>query len=173
MANVVTEWVKVAEGTLALLFSGTDDGIDALTRLIKDGRFVSGGHATDSTPPPVVTKDIWASANKSLTDSVAKAFFGCAIPAIWTASGAFPFVIDSGIPCNLPFPAVAHVTADILKTATCCNGNLYYLPGLSGQPLDCSGQYGCEDNNFSALHGMDALAAGSFGGIETADIIQG
>ncbi len=176
MANVVDQWRTVAQRTLVLLFGGSNVGIDALTHLIKDGRFISGGQVTAETPPEpttVILDDALTTANRSLADSVSRAFFAYAIPAIWTASGAFPFVVDSGMPCDFKVPFVFHVAAEMLSSQTCCNGTLYYLSGLSGDAQICHGEDGCEDNHFSALHGMEALHSGSFGGVTTVDIIQG
>lgn len=173
MAKVVVEWADVAERTLDLLFSGSEAGINALTHLIKDGTFVAGAKTTPTTPPPPTLDEIYKTANKTLEKSVAKAFFAHAIPNIWTASGAFPFVVDSGMSCGFGVPFVLHVAPEMIRTRTCCSGQWYYLSGLGDTTESCDEISGCTPNSFSVLHGIEALEAGEFGGVTTADIICG
>ncbi len=179
MGKVVTEWAKVAEKTLYMLFNGGQDGIDGLAGLIKDGRFISGiprslsgnskREAAGNNVVSISPED-YNAANQSLTDAVARAFYAYSIPAIWTVSGAFPFVIDTGIPCLFLGPIVMHVASDRL---TCVGKTWYALGGASGDYQTCDEISGCVDNDFVTLSGMEHLAAGTFGGITTADIITG
>jgi hypothetical protein len=173
MAKVVTEWVRVAERSLAVLFSGNEQGIAALTNLIKDGTFVAGAQTTTSTPSAPSLDDVYEAANQTLTDSVAKLFFAYAIPAIWTQSGAFPFVVDSGVSCDFTVPLVLFVAAEMLATRTCVEGKWYYLSGLEGSSQVCFEDGSCEPNHFSVLHGIEALQAGEYGGVTPGDIIRG
>ena len=173
MAKVIDEWVKVATRSLELLFSGDEAGINALTMLIKDGKMISGAQTEGVNSGRSLPTDPPASTNASFTDSVAKAFFSYAIPAIWTLSGAFPFVVDSGIACGTPNPSVMHLSDETRGASeTCYKGHLYYLAGITGAYTSCY-EGGCLDNDFSTLHGMSALSTGSFGSVTAADLIIG
>jgi hypothetical protein len=173
MAKVIDEWVKVARLSLEFLFSGDEAGINALTNLIKDGKMISGAQTEGVDSGRSVPSDPSESTTRSLTDSVAKAFFSYATPAIWTLSGAFPFVVDSGIACGTANPSVMHLTDETRRASeTCYKGHLYYLAGITGVYTTCY-EGGCLDNDFSTLHGMEALSAGSFGGVTAADLIIG
>jgi hypothetical protein len=173
MAKVIEEWVKVATKSLEFLFGGTEDGINALTMLIKDGKMMSGAQTEGVNSGRIVPSEPSASTKRSLTDSVGKAFFSYAIPTIWAMSGAFPFVVDSGIACGTANPSVMHLSDETRSASeTCYKGHLYYLAGLTGESAACT-EGGCADNDFSTLHGMSALKASSFGGVTAADLIIG
>ncbi|KAK3936951.1 hypothetical protein QBC46DRAFT_461157 [Diplogelasinospora grovesii] len=109
-----------------------------------------------------------------------KAFFAYAIPAIWSVSGVFPFVIDSGYACGTVDPLGAYLSTDTMHaTWGCYNDKLYYLATPSGDAESCpTGSCdGCEpvctDNFFSAPPGLDSLDGTTFGGIPVSDLIQG
>ena len=126
------------------------------------------GGAKTSPPIPPEPQSL-----SSLQASITKAFFGYSIPAIWTVSGNYPFIIDSGYDCSADNPITDYMTPETQQaTYACHNNKLYYLATPTGDPQTC-GDDGCIDNTFSAPPGISWLDGTSFGGIRVSDLIIG
>jgi hypothetical protein len=76
------------------LFNGEDSSIEQLGQMIRDGHLIAGkgGFA----PSIDVTQQTTAEVEESIT----RAFWSFAIPAVWDTASYSPFVIDSGTPCG-------------------------------------------------------------------------
>uniref|UniRef100_A0A0L0NAP9 chitinase n=1 Tax=Tolypocladium ophioglossoides (strain CBS 100239) TaxID=1163406 RepID=A0A0L0NAP9_TOLOC len=174
--TVIGQSTTIAKDLLnvnTLLFDGSDNSFDTLTSIISDGKLIEGsGHK-----PPRDRNKAYSEAD--LEASVGKAFFAFAIPAIWSVSGTFPFIIDSGYECGKVDPLTEYLFKDTMhKTFGCVDGKLYYLATPEGDAQHCSksclecGQT-CDANSFSAPPGIDSLDGKSFGGVTVADLIKG
>jgi hypothetical protein len=170
MGQVISGWSAVTEQSLTYLFNGSDSSIDQLGTIISNGKLIEGSVNSSPASPPVppVPRSL-----SSLQASIAKAFFGYSIPAIWTVSGAYPFIIDSGYDCSADNPITQYMDPDTQRsTYACYNNKLYYLGSPSGNPQNCF-EGGCIDNTFSAPPGLSWLDGTSFGGIRLSDLIIG
>lgn len=75
------------------LFDGKDDSIETLTDPISGGKLIPGR----SKSPPASSSD---SSVVDLETNIAKSFFGYSLPALWSASRTYGFIIDSGYSCS-------------------------------------------------------------------------
>ncbi|KAK3934190.1 hypothetical protein QBC46DRAFT_300262 [Diplogelasinospora grovesii] len=170
MGQVINAWGNVTSGALKSLFNGSDDTLVTLTSLIANGQFVEGATGTSSAVYPATTEDTLT--DTQLENSIAKAFFGYAIPALWSVSGVAAFVMDSGFPCGTVDPVSQYLDADTMhSTWGCYDGKLYYLAYPDGNSQSCSDE--CTDSLFSAPPGLDSLDGNNFGGITLNDLITG
>ncbi|KGQ05404.1 Killer toxin subunits alpha/beta [Beauveria bassiana D1-5] len=114
-----------------------------------------------------------------LEASVSKAFFGYAIPALWSVSGAFPVVLDTGYACGKVDPIKGYMTPDTMhKTYACVDNKMYYLGSAKGDAQYCyKPAVGCpdvcRDEKFTAPPGLDSLDKTSFGGVTLQDLVEG
>jgi hypothetical protein len=170
MGQSVQGWASVAEHALSVLFDGSDDSIAKLTTIIANGQLIEGAVDDNAASPP--TPPVPES-QTALDRSIAKAFFGFSIPAIWSVSGTYPFVIDSGYDCGVIDPLGDYMSTDTMhKTFSCVGNKLYYLATPAGDAEQCD-EAGCERNLFSAPPGIEFLDGTSFGGIRYTDLIAG
>jgi hypothetical protein len=177
MGQVVGAWQDITATALQTLFDGSDSSISTLTTLLSDGKLIEGGWSSMPTGEPNAT-------GNSINHMIAKAFFGYAIPALWSAAGTHAFIIDSGYACGTTDPIGQYMDADTMHKTWACNpsnNQLYYLAWPSGDAEDCSvtggGDSGsgtsCSDNLFSAPPGIDSLDGTQFGGITVSDLVIG
>lgn len=109
-----------------------------------------------------------------MEDSVARAFYGFAIPAIWKASGHHPFIIDTGRACD---DAVSDQDEGL--ASACYQGQLYKLADPVGESHPCSYNCGipggckCNDTPFSSLAGTEELDGSTWGDVAVEDVIIG
>ena len=175
MGQVVSAWGNVTEMSLKHLFDGSDEGLSMLTSIISDGHMIEGGVDGVALAPDVTAGGTTLA---DLQDSITKAFFAFAIPAIWGVAGTHAFILDSGYDCGVEDPEGDYLSDDTMhETAGCYDGKLYYLVyPEGGDAYDCSGQQEtdvCPDGKFSAPPGIDALDGERFGGVTIADLIEG
>ncbi|KAK3898494.1 hypothetical protein C8A05DRAFT_47209 [Staphylotrichum tortipilum] len=131
LGHTIKTWVNVTEHSLAYLFGGSDQAINLLASIIKDGKMIEGktGDGTSGSTPGKAPLQVV----NDLRDIISKAFFSYAIPTIWTASQQFPFVVDSGYPCSAGNPLGDYLSGDTMTaTRTCIGGKLW--PPLTARP---------------------------------------
>jgi hypothetical protein len=165
MGAVVWGWANTTALTLAKLFDGSPESLDVLYKTMSDGKLVDGLTDTQAVENSTFVGD--------LRRNIAKTFFGYAIPALWRNSGAYAFILDSGLGCSDDkAPLLEYVDdATMKKTGVCVDGRQYYLVSPNGDPhVPCWCRHyqapgACDDlvcperNTFSAPPGLD-----SFGG---------
>ncbi|EHK19253.1 glycoside hydrolase family 18 protein [Trichoderma virens Gv29-8] len=181
MGAALGGWAAIVENQLAALFNGSEASIALLGTMIGNGNLLECDGSSPSQSDP--------SDNSTYTDIekyVTRAFFGFAIPAIWTVSGAAAFVVDSGYPCGTVNPLGLYMSNDTAEaTYSCHNGNLYYLVSVAGDYHSCTGEDialtidtvnppppPCTDSLFTAPVGLDSLGS-KWGGITVSDLIAG
>lgn len=153
------------------MFNGSDTSVALLGTLIANGNLIEGNGGS-----PVVS---YTPSSQKITDiesSISKAFFGFAIPAVWTVSGTPAFVLDSGYPCSAQNPLSQYMTAATQEaTYACYNNNLYYLVYPDGAWSSCSSEDDgqCNSTYFTPPPGLSTLGPGSWGGITLSDLIEG
>ncbi|KAJ3483725.1 hypothetical protein NLG97_g7237 [Lecanicillium saksenae] len=174
MSQTVLLWSKSVEMAAQKLFNGEDDSIAALTSIISDGKLIPG--STGDVPS---VKEIASELASDMTAKMAKAFYAYAIPAIWDAAGAYPFVIDSGYACGTIDPLSAYMTVDTMRaTWACYEDRLYYLASLKGdayknvQNPTGPGTHR-ERNKFSAPAGVTSMGGALYGGVTLTELITG
>jgi hypothetical protein len=153
------------------LFDGSDSSIDALTAAIQDGRLISGSGDTVADP----------SADKpqfEIENDIATAFYGMAVPAVWSAAGTAPFIINSGYRCGVVDPLGAYLSSDTMhQTAVCVDSDLYYIASPKGDALNCItpsiGRPECKNNRFSIPPGLNSLDGSSWAKLKYEDIVTG
>ncbi|KAF7561921.1 hypothetical protein G7046_g2225 [Stylonectria norvegica] len=173
MGQTISIWGNVTEEAVKGLFNGLPDSIDQLTTLISDGKLIAG-------KGNLAPDDSDDTTEAALEESISKAFFGYAIPVIWSLSGTYPFIIDSGYDCGVVDPLGAYLdTATMHKTTGCYGGKLYYLASPKGAAKKCHNTCSphcenvCVDNTFSAPPGIEWLDGTTYGGITIHDLIAG
>ncbi|KAJ5947147.1 Glycoside hydrolase superfamily [Penicillium verhagenii] len=171
MGSVLYGWSAAAENQLYTLFNGSSASITLLTTLISDGKLIEGSGAS-----PETGYDPTTSTTTDVEGFIGTAFFGYAIPALWTAAGTAAFVIDSGYACSAQNPLTDYMT-DSTQEATyaCYNDNLYYLVYPDGTYEGCTGndEEACSQSYFTAPPGLDTLSNATWGGITLANLIEG
>lgn len=171
MGQVITGWANITERALSNLFNGEDDSIKTLTTLISDGKMIEGKEPAGIGPSDHRDSDI------ALQNSIARAIFAYAIPAIWSVSGVFPVVLDSGYPCGTTDPLGDYLSPDTMHAVWGCHQNkLYYLATPKGDAESCPASdedSHCSGNFFSAPPGLDSLDGTRFGGVNVSMLIQG
>ncbi|WPG98091.1 Hypothetical protein R9X50_00087700 [Acrodontium crateriforme] len=182
IGSVVSGWASTSENVLWTLFNGSEASVTLLGTLIANGNLIEG---SGGSPSVYYQPDAETSSN--VESYISKAFFGFAIPSVWTVSGAAAFIIDSGSPCSAQNPLSEYMTAATQEsTYVCYNNNLYYLVHLDGTwsacndedvaQIDCVGcdpQPTCNPTYFTAPPGLSTLGSGSWGGISLSDLIEG
>lgn len=177
MGKRAFDWVLVMEATVAKLFDGSDESIAVLTSLISDGQMVEG---RKEMPTPKLDADIQDS--RVVEKALARTFYAFAIPALWTVSGHFPFIVDSGYPCGTIDPITKYMDKGSQgSTWECYKNKLYYLATLDGKGQVChteceeKGNCGpeCVDGKFSMPPGLKSLNTASWGGLRYQDLIIG
>lgn len=158
---MLSTWSNLVIDNLDVLFDGSDDSIERLGDMIADGSFIARngnlGGTGDATDNDIQT----------LRDSVVRNFFGIAIPEIWRMSGAYGFVIDTGIDCDEDVSDL--LKDDVKKTRVCHNDKQYFLGEPKGTPSSSDDPY-----TFSVPPGVDSLGEDSrYGGITLEDVIIG
>ncbi|OAA36492.1 chitinase [Metarhizium rileyi] len=169
MGQALNAWGDLAERSVGILFNGSDESVALLTSLVSDGKLISGKGRKE------------AAYDKSalLKAAIGKAFFAYSIPAIWSVSGASPFIIDSGSACGTLDPIAGYMSPDGMhKSWHCVDNKLYYLASPKGDAKNCLRQgigypEKCKDRQFSALPGIEWLDGSSFGGVTLGDLISG
>ncbi|KAL6887059.1 glycoside hydrolase family 18 protein [Trichoderma evansii] len=181
MGKALGGWATIVENQLAALFNGSETSIALLGTMIGNGNLLECDGTSPSQSDP--------SDNSTYTDIenyVTRAFFGFAIPALWTVSGAAAFVVDSGYPCGTVNPLGLYMSNDTAEaTYSCYNGNLYYLVSAAGDYHSCTGEDialtvdtvdppppPCTDSLFTAPQGLDSLGS-KWGRITVSDLIAG
>ncbi|KAJ5146492.1 uncharacterized protein N7515_001056 [Penicillium bovifimosum] len=175
MAQVVTGWKNMTSWSLGEDFSGKDDSIERLGKLISNGKLGKGKSVLSSDEPD--DKQDY----NSLVASIKKCFFGFTIPALWQASKSYPFVMGAGHDCGSK-EITDYLTEDNMDaTGSCVDGKQYYLVYPKGDSDDCKVicydkgpcQTQCTNAKFSPLPGLSYLNGTSYGGISKDDLIKG
>ncbi|KAK1622668.1 putative necrosis-inducing factor-domain-containing protein [Colletotrichum phormii] len=148
MGQFIDDWANATSLTLKSVFDGTPDSVSLLGKAIADGKL----YPKDVSPDP---------GSNELLQNVRKSIFGCAIPAIWHASSAWAFVINSGYGCDASNPLDDYLSDDTVKTTGAPDGDAY----------ECF-DGGCLDNKFSAPKGV-GKPGDSFDGVTKEDLIAG
>ena len=159
---------------LKKLFDGSDASIDILSKVISNGKLISGKFE-EERPEPMSEDELRA--------NVAKSFFGYTIPTLWRVSNTYAFVIDSGYGCNEDKPLGEYLQNGTMEaTGACIDDKMYYLVHPHGDAKGCpcdlysaNGQCHrrCTNSKFSAPPGLDSLNGKDFGGITKTDLING
>ncbi|KAL4877049.1 hypothetical protein BJY04DRAFT_231180 [Aspergillus karnatakaensis] len=172
MGQSISAWGDATERSLRALFDGSDSSIELLTELISDGKLIEGDGETVFVPP-TDPDELPEDTASGLRRSLSHTFYGFAIPTLWTVSGKYPFVVDSGFDCNAENPLDDYLKDETMETTgTCFEGKLYFLAHPDGEAFTCDDSH-CTDNQFSSLPGVDTLDGDIFGGITVEDIIKG
>ncbi|KAH7028812.1 chitinase [Microdochium trichocladiopsis] len=161
MGQVIDGWTNATSLALGELMSGKPKALERLDKALAGGNLYP--KAVEATGD-----------DNELMRNIRKSFFGYAIPALWHASAAYPFIIDSGYGCDARNPISDYVDEETQeKTGWCDKGTnrLYYLVSPEGEAYDC-GDGGCLKRKFSAPKGVDSLGD-RFGGLTKDDIIKG
>ncbi|OAG07719.1 uncharacterized protein CC84DRAFT_1205124 [Paraphaeosphaeria sporulosa] len=110
--------------------------------------------------------------------------FGFGIPALWSYSNAYAFVIDSGYGCDEAKEKLEkYIDAEMVDvTGVCIDGKMYYLGRVDGKSTECkceiTGDHGpcqttCWDKKFTAPLGVEELNGEQCGGIKLEDLVKG
>ncbi|GFF43688.1 hypothetical protein IFM58399_07030 [Aspergillus lentulus] len=167
MGQSIAAWGNITEKSLSKLFDGSDDSLNHLTDLISDSKLIEGKGMAPPGP------DAPAESVSALRASISKAFFGFAIPSIWTVSGTYASNINLGYDCGTIDPMGDYMDTDTLHaTAGCYGGKLHYLASPKGDASTCT-EGRCFDNKFSTPPGIDSLDGKDSGGITVGDLITG
>ncbi|KAE8340580.1 hypothetical protein BDV24DRAFT_175262 [Aspergillus arachidicola] len=170
MTDVWHTWQNETENTSRYLFSGTEDAIRDLTKIIRDGQLIQGSFEGATPPTEMSATEIQA--------LVERAFYGYLIPRIWQSSGTRAFVIDTNHACDgsNPIPDYLHDT-DAETTAVCFEDKLYYVAYPDGNAGDTCQLPGstpvCVPLKFKVPPGLDELtgAVKDYGGMKPVDIV--
>ncbi|KAM0511469.1 hypothetical protein ACHAPE_009823 [Trichoderma viride] len=184
LGSVLHGWTTLASYQLRCLFNGSDTSTNLLTTLMGSGNLIEGSGGS-----PVVDFNSTTTSFNNLEGYINKAFFGFAIPAVWTASNNAAFIVDSGYACGTVNPLTQYMTVETQEaTYSCYNGNLYYLASASGDWRGCTSEDValplhvdtvsppppvCDPTFFTAPPGMDALGPDVWGGLTIDDIVKG
>lgn len=173
MGQVVSGWANVTSLTLDKLFDGSPGSLDIIGETIARGALADG--RPDDGKPSTKKRDEASDNNANILQAnIQKAFFGYAIPALWQASSAYAFIIDSGSGCDADRPVHDYLSdADMAAMKYCDKeeDRLYYLARVEGDSQTCVD--GCADNKFSRPPGVDSLDGTNFGGVTVEDLIKG
>ncbi|AEO69851.1 8553ff05-870f-4b92-b10e-2b4ef4e5facd [Thermothielavioides terrestris] len=192
LGQVLEGWGNATEQAALSWFSGTDESLAKLSKLIGGGHLMPVG-LSDGNPPEKITQT-------ELQGIILRSFYAFAIPKAWILSKHSPVIIDSGASCGAdlgPFAGTSFsdgrpfFVPGVINQVWACyppkTGKLYFLGTPSGNALDCDNgcdplsTFGdpcdpkCRRNPFDSLPGMDALASGDnvFGGVTLQDVITG
>ncbi|OJZ85163.1 hypothetical protein ASPFODRAFT_61841 [Aspergillus luchuensis CBS 106.47] len=175
LGSVVYGWSATAQDQLWNLFNGSDASISLLSTMIANGNLIEGGGESPSVD--YLTNN---QINAQIESYISKAFFGFAIPSLWSVSGTAAFVVDSGHDCNAQNPLSDYMTASTQESTYACYDNkLYYLVHPHGKWKGCSSKDSgststCSDQTyFTAPPGLSSLGSGSWGNITVSDLIIG
>ncbi|KXH62440.1 glycosylhydrolase family 18-6 [Colletotrichum nymphaeae SA-01] len=159
MGQVIDGWATVTSLALTKIFDGSSESVSLIGKAIANGNLY----------PKSVNGTVDAT---TLLSNIQKSYFAYAIPALWHASSAWAFVIDSGYGCDASNPLDDYLSDETMKaTGACYNGKLYYLASPDGDAYECS-EGGCVDQKFSAPKGVGKLGD-SFGDVTKEDLIKG
>jgi len=166
MGQVLNAWSNVTAQSLANMWNGTlDDNLTTLSNLVANGQFFAG----KGIHPPLVSP---ADSLNALKSSIKTAYYGYAIPALWSVSGTYPFVVDAGYSCsgNTPNGDIDDYMDSSNQSATfaCVNGNSYYLASATG---DSTGDG--EGSPFVQPPGLSQLDGNGWGGITVQELVTG
>ncbi|KAL7939413.1 glycoside hydrolase family 18 protein [Trichoderma chlorosporum] len=182
MGQVISGWAAIIENQLYNLFNGSATSTALLGTMIANGNLIE---CNGSAPSISYASD--NSTNAKVIEYINKAFFGFAIPALWTVAGTSAFVVDSGYACGTVNPLTQYMTEDTQEaTYACFDGNLYYLVYPDGDWHDCADEDvalsvdtveppppECTPSYFTAPPGLDTLGTGPWGNISLYDLIAG
>jgi hypothetical protein len=178
MGQVIKAWGSATEGAVNQLFNGSEPSIQALTKLISNGRMTPGD--SEGHPVPKHMSDT------QLQDLVTRVFYSYTIPAIWTAAALSVFIMDSGFPCDdtdpitpeYMYPETAHATR------VCHNNKRYYLARATEAPgkecdqdgcgdVGCVPSWSCYFRKFAAPPGVDKLGSVLYGNVTLDELVSG
>ncbi|KXJ89088.1 hypothetical protein Micbo1qcDRAFT_213428 [Microdochium bolleyi] len=162
MGQVVRGWAEITSLTYRDMISGSDASLDFLGKAIAGGRL----YPKSDAPGNATTN--------SVLNTIDKAFYAFSIPELWRRSSVYPFILDSGFPCDARDPIGKYMTpADQQVTGYCYLNRLYYLAAPNGASQYCT-EAGCEDEKFGLPTGLGALGkGGAYGGLTKDNIIEG
>ncbi|KAK4443548.1 hypothetical protein QBC34DRAFT_477065 [Podospora aff. communis PSN243] len=161
-------WMNLTATAGYRLFSGSEESIARLTRLISDGKMLAANRTT--LPGEHLIPETAAATRRA---AITRAVYAFALPAAWSANSAGVFVFDSGLACSessngappesdlvdIPSTAMSQKTAR--STASCQNAKLYFLVSASGDGPAA----------FSVPKGLELLERAEYGRLSRHDII--
>ena len=153
--------------------------------MIANGNLIEGSGSSPTASPKPDDET-----NSQIESYISRAFFGFAIPEVWTVSGTAAFVVDSGYPCSAQNPLTEYMTAATQEaTYACYKDKLYYLVHPDGtwvgcpdediakiDCVDCGGSTstcGEDATYFTAPPGLSSLGSGPWDNITLSDLIVG
>ncbi|KAE8149794.1 hypothetical protein BDV25DRAFT_172654 [Aspergillus avenaceus] len=170
MSRVWGAWQKATELSVAYLFSGSDDAISDLTKLIRDGQMIEGSDEGNEGEDRLGTE---------IQGMITQAFYGYVIPRIWQSSGTKAFVIDTNHACDGTNPVSDYLHDSDAKTAEVCfEDKLYYVAYPDGTASDTCKLPGstpvCVTLKFSIPPGLDLLVGkgNDYRAVTPADIVS-
>ncbi|EIT73813.1 chitinase [Aspergillus oryzae 100-8] len=170
MSKVWHSWQNETERASQYLFSGTEDAISDLTKLIRDGQLIQGSLEGNKPTVKMTATDIQA--------LIERAFYGYLIPRIWQSSGTRAFVIDTNHACDGSNPISDYLDdIDAETAAVCFEDKLYYVAYPDGNAGDTCQLPGstpvCVPLKFKVPPGLESLtgAYDEYGGVVPADIV--
>ncbi|PNY27079.1 Killer toxin subunits alpha/beta [Tolypocladium capitatum] len=159
LAVIVREYKKGLTAVSSKAFSGSDQGISMLHKIIGDGKLM------DAKP----------SGKLDLEDRLTKLFYAMLIPFLWRQKGWNPVLVDTGTDCN------SKEKVDLLPNQddgkVCVSGRRYYLV----RPTDDDAEYcsspsaqhwgmGCRWSNVETLNGFSKLKGGVWADLRKEDL---
>ena len=165
----IDQWASQVEVILEGLFSGKDEHIRSLTKLIKDGRSTAGKTSVDDSDSP----------EKYADEEVAKrAFYAVAIPTVWKETGQAPAVIDAG-DCEGD-GAIPDIVAAGELAYSCYEDRAYFIVsapdgdrGTECLPPEVISTDRCSTTPMRSPRGLSKLDGKSWGTVERDDIVAG
>jgi hypothetical protein len=162
MGDVLHAWVETSDRTLAGMFEGTDEAIDALKDLIKDGHLIEGKGGSGTTGTAADSMQF------QLEDDVAAKFFAFAIPAVWAAAQTPAFIVKTGVGCDQD-GSDFNLRDDANSFSQCVDGEKYHIASTY---CPVPGDEGCK-SIFTLPPGIDTLQGRSWGKLTAGQLVVG
>ncbi|KFY31495.1 hypothetical protein V493_01055 [Pseudogymnoascus sp. VKM F-4281 (FW-2241)] len=183
-AALIKTWQNQTDILMKTIFDGSKENIDKLTELFRDGKLIKGkGDTKESNPADDTTHtDSW-----NREKNIQRAFYAAAIPAIWTANGPAPVIVDFGPGCEIDARSYfGEVPPEAYNVGwRWFNQHSYILAGVRDDsqtmcgPNNSGDQGGCNSSyqwTFDILHGINKIPddnTDNFCGITVSDLMIG
>ncbi|TPX06880.1 uncharacterized protein E0L32_002376 [Thyridium curvatum] len=150
---IVINWTQALQKFLFSLFDGSDQSIDNLWRLIRNGQLIAGSDAPRTLDSP------------SRVAATAKGLLVALIPAAWKQQGYNPVAVSTGKKCGTAGPYDGKYMTGITGNEgwACVDDEIWYLLGVTGaytRDEFCTCPAPCValcDQYFNGLPGSNAL----------------
>ncbi|EFQ97488.1 hypothetical protein MGYG_00528 [Nannizzia gypsea CBS 118893] len=178
--NLVSKWTDQIDQLINTLFSGTDESLQQLSKIISDGKMIAG--ATDRSEG--TTDHTEAFLQEKLAE---RAFYAAAIPSVWKMRNpyaSYPVVLDLGPDCNRDIGSDKYFRSkeNYKQGWICLDGHNYILASTYERNNDgpnCLPEFypWCLNlpGNLFPLPGLDKIINPNetFGGVTVEDLVAG